>query len=156
MSGAVTVSAVQPVTVSIDVPQSREDVCAFLDVLPNHEGFTDHMMVDWRYSGPGRGVGAKAEVRTKLGKPDDVAFEVISADPPREIVERNVGAKGKRVATGTYALSEAPGGGTHIEFTYAWETAPFSERLLAPVVRAVLRRGNDKAMQRLAEALNRA
>jgi hypothetical protein len=144
----------QPVTVSIDVPQSREDVYAFLDVLPNHEGFTDHMMVDWRYSGPDRGVGAKASVRAKLGKADDVDFEVISADPPREIVERNVGAKGRRVATGTYTLADLPDGGTHIEFTYAWETAPFSERAMAPVVRAILRRGNAKAMERLKETLS--
>jgi Polyketide cyclase / dehydrase and lipid transport len=144
----------QPVTVSIDVPQSREDVFAFLDVLANHEGFTDHLMVDWKLSGPDRGVGAKASARTKLGKPEDVDFEVVSADPPREIVERNVGAKGRRVATGTYTLGDLPDGGTHIEFTYAWETAPRSERALAPVVRAILRRGNAKAMERLKETLS--
>lgn len=145
----------QPVTVSIDVPQSREDVYSFLDILPNHEGFTDHMMVDWEYSGPDRGVGAQARVRTTMGKPDSVAFEVISADPPREIVERNVGARGKRVATGTYRLEELPDGGTHIEFTYAWEAAPLSERLFGPLVRSVLRRGNEKAMTRLADTLSR-
>jgi hypothetical protein len=36
----------KPVRVSIDVPQAREDVYDFLDVLANHELFTDHMMRD--------------------------------------------------------------------------------------------------------------
>jgi hypothetical protein len=41
----------KPVTVSVTVPNDREEVYAFLDVLANHEPFTDHMMVDWTYSG---------------------------------------------------------------------------------------------------------
>jgi hypothetical protein len=48
----------KPVTVSIEVPQAREDVYDFLDVLANHESFTDHMLRDWRCAGPARGVGA--------------------------------------------------------------------------------------------------
>ena len=35
----------------------------------------------------------------------------------------------------------------------AWQQAPLSERLAAPLVRAVLRRGNERAMERLAEQL---
>jgi hypothetical protein len=46
---------VKPVTVSIEVPRSREEVYDFLDVLGNHEGFTDHFLVDWEVSGPQRG-----------------------------------------------------------------------------------------------------
>ena len=70
------------------------------------------------------------------------------------LVERNVGAKGKRTATGTYRLSDAPGGGTRIEFEYAWEQLPLSERLAAPMVRSVLRRANQRAMERLAQQLS--
>jgi polyketide cyclase/dehydrase/lipid transport protein len=144
-----------PVTVSIDVPQAREDVFAFLDVMANHEPFTDHMLVDWSVSGPDRGVGAKAHVHSKAGgRKEPVDIEVIDADPPARIVERNVSAKGKRVGRGTYELADLPGGGTHIAFTYSWDQAPLADRLLAPVVRAVLRRGNTRAMERLAELLN--
>ena len=55
----------KPVTVSTTVPQGREEVYDFLDVLANHEPFTDHMMVDWQYSGPAAGLGARARMRLK-------------------------------------------------------------------------------------------
>jgi hypothetical protein len=144
----------QPVTVSVDVPFAREAVYDFLDVMANHEPFTDHALTEWRYEGPPRGIGSKAHVVVRAGgPPDHVTIEVVEAEAPVRIVERNVGAKGKRTATGTYVLSELPGGGTHVEFTYAWETAPLAERLMAPVVRKLLRRVNERAMARLAEQL---
>ena len=37
----------KPVRVSVDVPNPRPEVYEFLDVLGNHEQFTDHFMVDW-------------------------------------------------------------------------------------------------------------
>jgi hypothetical protein len=144
----------KPVTASIDVPQPRESVYAFLDVMANHEPFTDHMLVDWRYSGPPSGVGSKAQVKTKLGgMTDEAEIEVVEVEPGRMIRERNVGAKGKRVAHGTYELSDLPDGGTHIQFTWALEQAPLADRALGPVLRSMLTRGNAKAMQRLAGQL---
>ena len=144
----------KPVTASIDVPQTRESVYAFLDVMANHEPFTNHMLVDWRYSGPPSGIGSKARVTTKLGGVTDEAdIEVVEVEPGRMIRERNVGAKGKRVAHGTYHLSDLPDGGTRIEFTWALDKAPLADRALAPVLRGLLTRGNAKAMQRLAEQL---
>jgi hypothetical protein len=144
----------KPVIASIDVPQPRESVYAFLDVMANHEPCTNHMLVDWRYSGPPAGVGSKARVTTKLGGVTDEAdIEVVDVEPGRMIRERNVGAKGKRVAHGTYELSDLPDGGTHIQFTWALDKAPLADRALAPVLRGLLTRGNAKAMQRLAEQL---
>ena len=144
----------KPVTASIDVRQPRPVVFDFLDVMANHEPFTDHMLVDWEYSGPPRGVGSKARVRSQAGPVADVIdIEVVDAEAPARIVERNVGAKGRRIGTGTYELAEIPGGGTRITFTYAWEQAPLSERLFAPLVRRILHRGNQRAMERLAEQL---
>ena len=146
-----------PVTVTIDVPQRREDVFTYLDVLANHEAFTDHMLVDWSVSGPDRGVGAKARVYSKAGgRKEPVDIEVIEVDAPARNVERNVSAGGKRIGRGTYELSELPGGGTRIAFTYSWDRAPLPDRVLAPLVRALLRRGNARAMERLAEQLEAA
>ena len=143
-----------PVTVSIDVPQKREDVFDFLDVLANHEPFTDHMLVDWSLAGPARGVGAKARVYSKAGgRKMPVDIEVVESSAPARSVERNVSAKGKRVGRGTYELAELPAGGTRVSFTYSWDQAPLSDRALAPVVRAILRRGNERAMERLAAQL---
>lgn len=145
----------RPVSVSIDVRQPRADVFAFLDVMANHEPFTDHMLTGWEYSGPASGVGARARVTTRFGAITDTAdIEVVAATAPSVIVERNVSAKGRRVATGTYTLDELPEtGGTRVTFTYAWERAPLPDRVLAPVIRSVLRRGNRTAMARLRERL---
>ncbi len=124
----------------------------FLDVMANHESFTDHALTDWTCSGPARGIGSKATVTASAGgREDRVEIEVVAAEPPATIVEENVGAGGRRIANGSYHLEERPGGGTHIVFEYAWKTAPLSERLAAPLVRAALRRINARAMERLAE-----
>ncbi|MDA0179261.1 SRPBCC family protein [Solirubrobacter phytolaccae] len=143
-----------PVTVSVDVPQSRADVYAYLDVMANHEAFTDHILTEWRVSGPATGVGAKADVVTKSGGMSDPAtIEVIEVEDGRMIRERNWGAKGKRVATGTYVLSDLPDGGTHIEFTFAFEQVPAREKPLVPLMRRMIRKGNERSMERLAEQL---
>jgi carbon monoxide dehydrogenase subunit G len=144
----------KPVHVTIDVPESREDVFEFLDVMANHEPFTNHILKDWEYSGPDRGIGSKARVHVKTaGRTDQIDIEVVAADPPAKIVEHNVSAGGKRHANGTYTLEELPSGGTRIRFEYAWEQAPLGDQLGAPIVRSVLRRANERSMQRLAEQL---
>ena len=122
--------------------------------MANHEPFTNHMLQDWHYSGPDRGVGSKATVTAKAaGRSETVQIEVISAERPRTIVEQNVGAGGRRVATGTYTLEPLPSSGTRITFEYAWKQAPLSERIAAPLVRAILTRGNQRALERLAQQL---
>jgi hypothetical protein len=147
--------SMKPVQVSVDVRHEPQAVFDFLDVMANHEPFTDHMLIDWSYSGPPSGIGSKAQITSKVGpRAETIDMEVIAAESPRTIVERNVGAKGRRVGTGTYTLEPLPGGGTKIIFEYAWQQAPLSERLLAPLVRSYLRRGNSRAMQRLAELLD--
>jgi hypothetical protein len=146
----------KPVTVTIDVPHPREQVFDFLDVMSNHEPFTNHMLQDWKYSGPDRGVGSKASVTVKAaGRRDHVEIEVIAAERPSSIVERNVSAGGRRVGSGTYRLEELPGRHTRIAFEYAWQRPLLSDRAAAPLIRAVLRRGNQRAMERLAEQLAR-
>jgi carbon monoxide dehydrogenase subunit G len=143
-----------PVHVSIDVPTPREDVFDFLDVMANHEPFTDHILRDWEYSGPDRGVGSKARVHVKAaGRTDTVDIEVVDAERPSTIVERNIGAGGRRVANGTYTLHDLPDGGTRIQFEYAWRQVPLSERVMSPLVRSILRKSNQKAMERLAQRL---
>ena len=146
----------KPVTVSVTVPDSREEVYDFLDVLANHEPFTNHMLVDWHYSGPRSGVGARARMRLrKPGKPDWLDLEVIEADPPSRSTEQTVSAGGHRRTRGTYILEELPAGGTRISFEFAWLRIPLLERLAAPVTCAVVRRGNERSLERLAEQLRR-
>ena len=144
----------RPVTVTTEVPYPAEEVYDFLDVMSNHEPFTNHMLRDWEYAGPDRGVGSRAKVKaTAAGRTDSIEIEVVAADRPTRIVERNVGAGGRRVANGTYVLDGLPGGGTRITFEYAWQRAPLSERLASPLVRGILRRENERSMRRLADQL---
>jgi Polyketide cyclase / dehydrase and lipid transport len=145
---------VKPVTVSVSVAQSPERVYDFLDVLANHEGFLDHFLVDWSFSGPERGVGARAEARANAPMSQDwTEFEVIEAERPRRIVEQGVGLRGKRRTRGTYRLAPRPGGGTEISFELAWLQTARAERLCPPLTRAFIRRPNAKAMRRLAKLL---
>jgi uncharacterized protein YndB with AHSA1/START domain len=145
---------VKPIKVSVQVDRPREEVFAFLDVLANHEPFTDHMLVDWTLDGPAAGVGARARLRANVPGPKDWAdMEVVASEPPERIVEEAVGAAGRRRTRGTYTLAELPGGGTDIHFELAYLEAPGFERLAAPVLRAWLQRVNAKAMRRLGAVL---
>lgn len=141
---------------SIDVPQTPEQVYDFLDVMAHHERFTDHYLTNWRHSGPDRGVGSGATVTATLGGTKaDVTIEVVEARAPRRIVERNISAAGRRRAHGTYDIEPLPVGGSRVSFTYGWVRAPLADRLLAPVVRATMRRANRTVMRRLATELAR-
>ena len=143
----------KPVKVSTTVSRPRQEVFEFLDDLSNHQGFLDHFLVDWEFSGPARGVGAKAKARANLpGSRDWSEFEVLEAGPDG-IVEEADSAGGKRRTRGTFAFEDLPDGGTRISFEFAWVKVPRSERLLPFLPRAIVRRVNAKAMRRLAAEL---
>ncbi len=144
----------KPVTVSAEVAKPVAEVYEFLDVLANHEGFMDHMLVDWKFSGPTRGVGAKARARANtVGSQDWTDFEVVEAESPHRIVEEGAGNNGKRRTRGTYRLEQLPDGGTGISFELEWLEAAKAERLAPPLIRAFVRRSNGKGMRRLAKQL---
>lgn len=144
----------KPVTVSIEVPQSAEEVFDYLAVLANHEAFLDHFLVDWKFSGPPRGLGAKAEAKASAPMSQDwTDFEIVEIEEPSLIVEEGVGLKGKRRTRGTYRLRGLPGGGTEISFELEWLESAKAERLIPPMTRAFIRRPNAKALRRLAGQL---
>jgi hypothetical protein len=145
----------KPVRVTTEVAHPIEEVYDFLDVIANHEPFTNHMLHDWEFSGPPRGVGSKARVRVSAGlRSEVVEIETFDALRPSRISERNISAGGRRQATGTYLLEPLADGRTSITFEYAWQRAPLIDRLSAPAVRAYMRRGNGRALTRLAEQLD--
>jgi len=153
MPAKCTIWYVKHVRVSIDVPQAREDVYDYLDVLANHALFTGHMFRDWRYDGPAQGVGARARLTAVAGgRAEAVDMEVTETERPVRNVERSTGASG-RVTTGTYTLAGLPGGGTRVTFEVAWLKTPRREALAAPLVRAMVRRGNQRALDQLAAQL---
>lgn len=146
--------SMRPVQVTVRVPQPCDVVYDFLDVLSNHELFTDHFLRDWHCDGPARGIGSRARVTAVTGgRADALEMEVIDAQRPLRTVERNVSLEGRRVVTGTYTLAELSDGGTRVSFESSWEKAPLREQLASPVIRLLVRRLNERAMQRLAEQL---
>lgn len=144
----------KPVAVSTTVAKPPVEVFEFLDLLANHESFLDHYLVDWDFSGPQRGVGARARARVDApGSQDHFEFEVTESEQPRLLSERGVSSGGKRRTQGTYRLEELPDGGTRIEFELAFQELPRSERLVPPLTRAFAKRVNAKALRRLAKQL---
>ena len=144
----------KPIVVTTTLGQSREEVYEFLDVLANHEPFTNHMLVDWTTDGPAAGVGAKARMRAKTPGPKQwIDMEVVSATPGETITEEAVSAGGKRKTRGTYTLSDRSGGGTDVRFQLEYVSMPAGEKLMTPLLRAWLQRANQKAMDRLQERL---
>jgi hypothetical protein len=148
---------VKPITVTVDVPHERTAVYDHLDVLANHEPFTDHLLVDWELSGPERGVGAAARMRMRIPGPADwVDLTVVEAERPVRSVEETVGKSGRRRSRGTYAFSELPDGGTHVSFTFELLSAPLIERLGAPLAGAFMRRQAQRSLDRMAVQLRGA
>ncbi len=144
----------KPVTVSVTVGKPVAEVYDHLVVLANHEAFLDHYLVDWKFSGPRRGVGAKGEARAGTPMSQDwTEFEIVEAEEPRLIVEDAVGAGGKRHTHGTYRLKELPGGKTEVSFELEWLEASRAERILPPLTREFIRRPTAKALRRLARQL---
>jgi hypothetical protein len=142
----------KPVSVSVTVAKPREEVFDFIDVLANHASYLDHMFVDWKFSGPGRGVGARARARVEAPASREIAeFEVVESERPSRTVEEGVSAHGKRETRGTYTLEELSEGRTRVSFEMEWLKAPRTERLAPAVTRAFLRRALGKGLKRLAK-----
>ena len=145
----------KPVLVSTAIDRDPDEVYAFLDVMTNHERFNDHLLTNWEYSGPPTGLGAKATAVAKMaGRREPVEIEVIETTVATTIVERDVSHQGVRITTGTYRIAPGPDGGARVTFEYAWQRAPRIERLLAPLVRALMRNALQRSMDRLAAELS--
>ena len=136
----------KPIVARITIGRPREELYALIEDLRNHEAWTDHLLVDWS------GSAERVRVRSALPGPADwLDIETISVTPPSETVERTTGAKGRRISYGTYRLAERGPSETEVTFELRIETMPRRERILAPLLRPWLQRGNDKAMRRLKE-----
>ena len=142
------------VEVSTVIRRPIAEVYAHLDVLANHEAFTDHFLVDWRLEGPASGVGASVTMRVRApGRSEEVELTVIEAEPPVRTVEETVGAGGRRRTRGTYTLEAVDADRTEVRFEIEPLEVPRSERPLWPLSRAWLRRQNARALERLREQL---
>jgi uncharacterized membrane protein len=139
----------KPITVSTTVEKPIEEVFAFLDVMENHEAFTDHFLVDWNVIDRDH---AQVRAATPGGERIDIA--VVERRPPVGIVGRTSAAAANRATRGTYALEQISATRTRVLFELVYETTPVADRLVAPLVRMYLRRVSRRAMDRLAALLD--
>ncbi|HEX8208334.1 MAG TPA: SRPBCC family protein [Solirubrobacteraceae bacterium] len=136
----------KPIVATITIDRPRQELYDLIEDLRNHEAWTDHMLVEWS------GTPERVRVKSALPGPADwLDIQTLSVEPPSRTVERTTGAKGKRTSLGTYLLEELSPSSTRVEFQLQMETMPRHERLLFPVLRPWLQRGNDRAMKRLKE-----
>ena len=141
----------KPVEVSIVIHRPIAEVFAYLDVLANHEAFTDHFLVDWTLTQErSTGVGAGARMRAKgAGRHPWITITVVESVRPERTVEEGRGGKdGRRRTRGIYELADAAGG-TKVSFTNEFEPVGLAERLQAPLARSYLRRQNARSLERL-------
>lgn len=144
----------KPVTVTTEIDRPREEIYEHLLVLANHEAFCDHYLTDWTFSGPPAGVGAKVHVKVKSPGPADwLDITLVEVQPPARIVEETIGAKGKRRSHGIWTLEPEGDGRTKVSFKIVTEQEPLHEKLLSPLARGFLERGNGRALSRLREQL---
>ena len=135
----------EPVTVTITIERPREEIHAVLDDLMNHESFTDHFLTDFQRTDAG--------IRVK-GKGGGGWMEITPVEStPERIVEEGRSGRGMRRRTkGIYEL-KPQNGSTVVSFTNEIEPAGLGDRLMAPVIRAYLRKQNGRALERLKEQL---
>ncbi|MCB0875770.1 MAG: SRPBCC family protein [Solirubrobacterales bacterium] len=137
--------AAKPMVVSIRIAAPPERVFERISDLSQHEAFTDHFLVDWEDAGPDH-----VSVRADLPGPEDRSeIDVVEREAPHRLVEQLTGAGGKRRARSTWTLEPGGEGTTLVTFTTEPQATPASERLMGPLIRRWMRRGNEKSLARL-------
>jgi uncharacterized protein YndB with AHSA1/START domain len=145
-----------PVKVSVEVARPRQQVFDYVDVLANHEAWRKNLYKNWRFEGPGRGVGAIARATPDAPTSQErVEIKVVASQAPERIVEEVESAHGKRQTTETYRFTELGEGRTRIELEFAWRKVPKSERIAPFVARAFIARAQGKSLRLLAAQLEK-
>ena len=143
-----------PITTTITIARSREDVFEYLADIANHAEFTDHFLKDWhltREQSYGRGAGARYRVDMPLNRFPWADATIVEFDPPYRLVESGRGGKYNRIViTSEYRLFEGAGDTTRVELTSETEPALITDKFLESLgARGWLKRKNARAMRRL-------
>lgn len=142
-----------PVSVSVNIARSRDELFEYLSDVANHAEFKDHFLADWhmtREDTVGAGAGARFRERLPLHRFAWGDYTLV-VEPPYRIVERGRRGKFNRIrAIGEWTLHEAPGGMTRVEYRYETEPATLSDRLMEAIVgRGWWKRKLGRALRRL-------
>jgi uncharacterized protein YndB with AHSA1/START domain len=145
---------VDPVSASVTIARSREEVFDYLADVANHPEFKDHFLTDWhltREDSAGAGAGARFREQLPLNRFGWGDYTLAEVERPYRILERGRGGKFNRIrAIGTWTLQDAPGGMTRVQYDYETQPAMLSDRLMALIAgRGWWRRKLGRSLRRL-------
>lgn len=144
----------RPMTVTVDVPASRERVFEYLCDLANRPCFADTFQKEFRLARVDS-VGLGASARYKIGGPLHwgwAEFEIAGFEPPQTIVETGRAGRVGRIGTRTeFKLEETGADATQLTVT-VWADGTRLDDLRAVLGgRGWLRHKYRKSLHRLAE-----
>jgi len=139
-----------PITASIEIARSPEDVFAYLDDLARHGEWQAQIQeVHVETEGSTR-VGSRAREKRKVpGGVREMTYEITAHDPPRTASFRGIDGPVRVVGTVTVAPA---GGGSRVSVDLDFE-GRWLGKLLLPMVRSQARKEVPRNQQRLKERL---
>lgn len=139
-----------PITGSIQINRSPEDVYAYIDDLSRHGEWQGPIQeVTVLTDGPTR-VGSRAREKRKVpGSVQEMTYEITAHDPPRSASFRGIDGPVRPVGTVTVAPE---GGGSRVTIELDFEGHGLG-KLLLPLVRSQARKEVPRNQQRLKERL---
>lgn len=141
-----------PITASIEIARSPDDVFAYLDDLARHGEWQERLTsVKVQGEGPTK-VGTRATEWRKLGKREQEAtYEVTEHDPPKVFGFHGIDGPVRVVGKGTVE-PVGNGSSSRVSLMLDFEGHGFG-KLLLPLVRSQARKQVPKDQQRLKERL---
>jgi uncharacterized membrane protein len=140
-----------PITESIEIARSPEEVFAYIDDLSRHGEWQEQIQqVTVLTEGPTK-VGSRARDRRKVpGSVQEITYEITAHDPPRSASFRGVDGAVRPVGTVTVAPAD---GGSRVTLQLDFEGHGLGGKLLLPLVRGQARKQVPRDQQRLKERL---
>lgn len=143
-----------PVSSTVTIDRSPEEVYAYLFDVANHAEFTDHYLKDFRLTREdslGVGAGARFRVDAPLNRFSWADVTVVDADRPRRIVQRGRTGKFNRIRlVSSYTIEPAGARTSRVTLTTETESPKLpSDKIMEAVARGWLKRKQRKAVRRL-------
>lgn len=148
-----------PVSSSVTIDCSPEEIFDYLYDVANHAEFTDHYLKDFRLTREdslGPGAGARFRVDAPLNRFSWADVTVADAERPRRIVQRGRTGKYNRIRLVSSYVLEPAAGGAATRVTLTTETEPPrlpSDRIMEALARGWFKRKQGKAVKRLRSIL---
>ena len=147
-----------PITASVTIDRSREEVFDYLADIANHQEFSDHYLKQWRLTrvdSVGRGAGARFKIDARMDRFAWGDMTFIDVQRPFKIVAAGREGKFNRNKTWTTWTLSPSGNATHVEVSTESEPALPTDKLMEAVTnrRGWTKRALGKALRRMQSIL---